>query len=76
MLPLWERFFQGHEELFNTYVHAPPGYTLNVSNYSVFYGRQIPNQVVSWGSVSLADTERLLLGNALLDFSNERFILL
>ncbi|XP_054776980.1 glycosyltransferase BC10-like isoform X2 [Prosopis cineraria] len=76
MLPLWERFFQGHEELFNIYVHVPPGYTLNVSNFSVFYGRQIPSQDVSWGTVSLADAERRLLGNALLDFSNERFILL
>ncbi|XP_028762865.1 glycosyltransferase BC10-like [Neltuma alba] len=76
LLPLWERFFQGHEELFNIYVHAPPGYTLNVSNSSVFYGRQIPSQDVSWGTVSLADAERRLLGNALLDFSNERFILL
>lgn len=45
LLPLWERFFQGHEELFNIYVHSPPGYTLNVSNSSVFYGRQIPSQV-------------------------------
>jgi len=29
-----------------------------------------------WGSVSLFDAERRLLANALLDFSNERFILL
>ncbi|KAF7842822.1 glycosyltransferase BC10-like [Senna tora] len=76
LMPLWERFFHGHEDLFNIYVHAPPGYNLNVSNSSVFYGRQIPSQHVSWGTVSLADAERRLLANALLDFSNERFILL
>ncbi|KAK3018713.1 hypothetical protein RJ639_005054 [Escallonia herrerae] len=33
-------------------------------------------QNVEWGSVSLADAERRLLANALLDFSNERFVLL
>lgn len=45
MLPLWERFFKGHEKLFSIYVHARPGYELNVSNTSAFYGRQIPSQV-------------------------------
>ena len=33
-------------------------------------------QHVEWGTVSLADAERRLLSNALLDFSNERFVLL
>ncbi|KAM7482012.1 hypothetical protein LguiB_006595 [Lonicera macranthoides] len=139
LLPLWERFFQGqNEKLFSIYVHAQPGYELNVINNSVFYRRQIPSQLgqamfsgeiialglyangrdemtpvygkrvlytllgligrnrtvedllgvlvlersldenykVKWGSVSLFDAERRLLANALLDFSNERFILL
>ncbi|CAK9134204.1 unnamed protein product [Ilex paraguariensis] len=31
---------------------------------------------VRWGSVSLVDAEKRLLANALLDFSNERFVLL
>ncbi|XP_009589409.1 glycosyltransferase BC10-like isoform X2 [Nicotiana tabacum] len=31
---------------------------------------------VEWGSVTLVDAERRLLANALLDFSNERFVLL
>ncbi|KAE9446793.1 hypothetical protein C3L33_21308, partial [Rhododendron williamsianum] len=76
MLPLWERFFKGHEKLFSIYVHAHPGYELNVLNTSAFYGRQIPSQHVEWGSGSLVDAERRLLANALLDFSNERFVLL
>ncbi|XP_045817592.1 glycosyltransferase BC10-like [Trifolium pratense] len=76
LLPLWERFFQGHSHLFNIYIHAPPGYLLNVSHSSPFYRRNIPSQVVSWGTVTLADAERRLLANALLDFSNERFVLL
>lgn len=33
-------------------------------------------QAVLWGEVSIVDAERRLLANALLDFSNERFILL
>ncbi|RRT50573.1 hypothetical protein B296_00026105 [Ensete ventricosum] len=33
-------------------------------------------QEVSWGSVTLVDAEKRLLANALLDFSNERFVLL
>ena len=45
MLPLWERFFYGHEKLFSVYVHALPGYELNVSNTSAFYQRQIPSKV-------------------------------
>ncbi|KAI3984589.1 hypothetical protein MKX01_040466 [Papaver californicum] len=74
--PLWERFFQGHEELFSIYIHTVPGYKLNVSETSVFYGRQIPSKDVQWGGITLADAERRLLANALLDFANERFVLL
>lgn len=75
-LPLWERFFGGHGGLFSIYVHTSPGVILNVDPDSVFYGRQVPSQDVSWGAISLADAEKRLLANALLDFSNERFVLL
>ncbi|KAK7284051.1 hypothetical protein RIF29_13802 [Crotalaria pallida] len=75
-LPLWERFFQGHSHLFNLYIHSPPSFSLNVSISSPFHNRNIPSQDVSWGTVTLADAERRLLANALLDFSNERFVLL
>ncbi|WOK94554.1 hypothetical protein Cni_G03258 [Canna indica] len=73
---LWERFFKGHKGLYSIYVHTLPDYMLNVSGSSAFYGRQIPSKEVSWGSVSLLDAEKRLLANALLDFSNERFVLL
>lgn len=104
MLPLWEKFFRGQKKnLYTIYVHALPGYELNVSSDSVFFQRQIPSQVqalqiehprkydprlstyniyckflqdVQWGTVRLMDAERRLLSNALLDFSNERFVLL
>lgn len=51
LLPLWERFFKGHEDLFNIYVHTPPGYNMNVPSSSVFYGRQIPSQVRTPNSI-------------------------
>ncbi|CAA7396522.1 unnamed protein product [Spirodela intermedia] len=76
LAPLWERFFHGHKDHFSVYVHSPPDHKLNVSKTSPFYGRQIPSQGVQWGSISLLDAEKRLLANALLDFSNERFILL
>lgn len=46
MLPLWERFFSGQDvDKYTIYVHALPGFYLNVTNSSVFYMRQIPSQV-------------------------------
>ncbi|CAH9058864.1 unnamed protein product [Cuscuta europaea] len=77
MMPLWERFFYRQDKnKYGIYVHAPPGYEFNVANNSAFYNRQIKSQKVEWGSVSLVDAEKRLLANALLDFSNERFLLL
>ncbi|XP_078435206.1 core-2/I-branching beta-1,6-N-acetylglucosaminyltransferase family protein [Wolffia australiana] len=76
LAPLWERFFRGHEDRFSVYVHSLPGHRLNVTRSSPFFRREIPSQTVAWGSVSLLDAERRLLANALLDFSNERFVLL
>ncbi|CAF2108069.1 unnamed protein product [Brassica oleracea var. botrytis] len=76
MLPLWEKFFRGNEKYLSVYVHTPPGYDMNVSSDSPFYDRQVPSQKVAWGSPLLTDAEKRLLANALLDFSNERFVLL
>eukprot|EP00249_Psilotum_nudum_P018789 c26962_g1_i2 orf=806-1984(+) len=76
LAPLWERFFNGHQKFYSIYVHSPPGYKLEVSPSSVFHGRQIPSQTTQWGDITMCDGERRLLANALLDFANERFILL
>ncbi|KAI3822022.1 hypothetical protein L1987_09603 [Smallanthus sonchifolius] len=73
--PLWERFFKGHESLYSVYIHSVPSYEAKFSSKSVFYGRQIPSQVAQWGRMSMCDAERRLLANALLDFSNEYFVL-
>ncbi|KAK1290146.1 hypothetical protein QJS10_CPB18g00867 [Acorus calamus] len=74
--PLWERFLKGHEGLYSIYVHALPSYRAEFPPTSPFYQRQIPSQVAEWGQMSMCDAERRLLANALLDISNEWFVLL
>ncbi|CAL0326038.1 unnamed protein product [Lupinus luteus] len=75
LAPLWENFFAGHEGLYSIYVHSLPSYTADFPPSSVFYERQIPSQVTEWGMMSMCDAERRLLANALLDISNEWFLL-
>lgn len=75
LAPLWERFFKGNEGLYSIYVHSLPSYKANYSPSSVFYQKQIPSQVAEWGKMSMCDGERRLLANALLDISNEWFVL-
>ncbi|MFQ6642850.1 hypothetical protein Gotur_018320 [Gossypium turneri] len=74
--PVWERFFDGHQGLYSVYVHSLPSFDAEFPPSSVFYRRQIPSQVSEWGKMSMCDAERRLLANALLDISNEWFILL
>ncbi|KAE9459146.1 hypothetical protein C3L33_08953, partial [Rhododendron williamsianum] len=76
LAPLWERFFNGHEGLYSIYVHSLPSFQDQFPASSVFYRRQVPSQVSEWGKMSMCDAERRLLANALLDISNEWFILL
>ncbi|CAN6335248.1 unnamed protein product [Urochloa humidicola] len=77
LAPLWEKFFAGAggRELYSVYVHATPGYRHDFPPASPFYRRQVPSQVARWGDTSMADAERRLLANALLDPGNERFVL-
>lgn len=74
--PLWERFFKGHEGRYSIYIHSLPSFQDKFPSSSVFYRRQIPSQVSEWGKMSMCDAERRLLANALLDISNEWFVLL
>ncbi|WCJ39634.1 Core-2/I-branching beta-1 6-N-acetylglucosaminyltransferase family protein [Euphorbia peplus] len=76
LAPLWERFFKGHEGLYSIYLHSFPAYVGDFTPSSVFYKRQIPSQLVQWGKMNMCDAERRLVANALLDISNEWFILL
>ncbi|XP_062103637.1 glycosyltransferase BC10 [Humulus lupulus] len=75
LAPLWERFFRGHEGFYSIYVHTDPSFNDTTPQTSVFYGRRIPSQAVYWGTASMIDAERRLIANALMDFSNQRFVL-
>ncbi|KAK7275272.1 hypothetical protein RIF29_16383 [Crotalaria pallida] len=77
LAPFWEMFFKGHEEYYSIYVHSHPSYNgSNLEESPVFQGRRIPSKIVEWGKVNMIEAERRLLANALLDFSNQRFVLL
>ncbi|XP_062152964.1 glycosyltransferase BC10 [Alnus glutinosa] len=76
LAPLWEQFFKGHEGFYSIYVHTHPSFNDSTPEDSVFHGRRIPSQEVYWGTATMIDAERRLLANALLDFSNQRFVLL
>ncbi|KAK4256557.1 hypothetical protein QN277_006265 [Acacia crassicarpa] len=76
LAPLWERFFKGNKGLYSIYVHSHPCFNETLPQSSVFYGRRIPSKEVKWGELSMIEAERRLLANALLDFRNQRFVLL
>ncbi|KAL2321183.1 hypothetical protein Fmac_030152 [Flemingia macrophylla] len=76
LAPLWERFFKGNEGLYSIYVHSQHYFNGAVPESSVFHGRNIPSKNVKWGESSMIEAERRLLANALLDYSNQRFVLL
>ncbi|CAJ2665214.1 unnamed protein product [Trifolium pratense] len=77
LAPLWEKFFKGNEGLYSIYIHPSPSFNQTLYNQSsVFYGRRIPSKETKWGETSMIEAERRLLANALLDFSNQRFVLL
>ncbi|KAI3735837.1 hypothetical protein L6452_15357 [Arctium lappa] len=74
--PLWARFFRGYKGFYSIYVHTQPYFVGEVAPEPMFQGRRIPSEVVTWGEISMVEAERRLLASALLDFSNERFVLL
>ncbi|CAI8605066.1 unnamed protein product [Vicia faba] len=76
LAPLWEQFFKGHEGFYSIYVHSNPSYNGSHPESPVFHGRRIPSKEVEWGDVNMIEAERRLLSNALLDISNQRFVLL
>ncbi|KAK7295776.1 hypothetical protein RJT34_18688 [Clitoria ternatea] len=76
LAPLWEKFFKGHEHFYSIYLHQNPSFNATIPEDSVFYGRKVPSQPVFWGTTSMIEAERRLLANALLDSSNQRFVLL
>nr|KYP59452.1 hypothetical protein KK1_014888 [Cajanus cajan] len=63
-------------QFYSIYVHRHPSFNATVPKHSVFYARNIPSQIVTWGRETMMEAERRLLGNALMDLSNQRFVLL
>lgn len=49
--PLWERYFEGHEDLYSIYIHAHPNFLPNFQPDSVFYRRNIPSKVCTLHSL-------------------------
>ncbi|KAE9618733.1 hypothetical protein Lal_00046997 [Lupinus albus] len=76
LAPLWEKFFKGHEGYYSIFVHSDPSYNGSDPESPVFHGRRIPSKGVKWGNLNMMEAELRLLGNALLDISNQRFVLL
>ncbi|CAN0876185.1 Glycosyltransferase BC10 [Linum grandiflorum] len=77
LTPMWEMFFKGvHPSLYSIYVHFSPSYVAPPHESPLFRSRRIPSQAVVWGKFNMMEAERRLLANALLDISNQRFVLL
>ncbi|XP_027362732.1 glycosyltransferase BC10-like [Abrus precatorius] len=76
LAPLWQKFFKGHKGYYSIYVHSNPSYIGSDPESPVFHGRRIPSKKVEWGKFNMIEAERRLLANALLDFSNQRFVLI
>ncbi|XP_004238911.1 glycosyltransferase BC10 [Solanum lycopersicum] len=75
--PLWELFFKGNEGFYSIYIHSNPSYNQSqVDESSIFHGRRIPSKEVEWGKINMVEAEKRLLANALVDISNQRFVLL
>ncbi|MCE3216556.1 hypothetical protein HAX54_006880 [Datura stramonium] len=64
--PLWERFFAGHGDSFNIYIHADPSSKV-ASPGGVFDGRFIAAKKTQRASPSLISAARRLLATAMLD---------
>lgn len=76
LAPLWEKFFKGNEGNYSIYIHSDPSFNESYSEGPIFSGRRIPSKKVEWGKPNMVEAERRLLANALLDISNQRFVLL
>ncbi|PQQ18659.1 uncharacterized protein Pyn_28275 [Prunus yedoensis var. nudiflora] len=64
--PLWEKFFHGHQHLFNIYIHADPTVQITPPG-GVFEGRFVRAKKTERGSPTLVSAARRLLANAILD---------
>uniref|UniRef100_A0A7N0T2Y7 Uncharacterized protein n=1 Tax=Kalanchoe fedtschenkoi TaxID=63787 RepID=A0A7N0T2Y7_KALFE len=64
--PLWQNFFNGHENFYNIYIHCDP--TIKIKPVGgVFQNRFIPGKKTERGSPTLISAERRLLATAIID---------
>ncbi|CAH8308789.1 unnamed protein product [Eruca vesicaria subsp. sativa] len=76
-LPLWERFFQGHQHLYNAYIHSDPSSTTSLSSSSTNANfKLIPSKKTARASPSLISAERRLIARAILDDPNNLYFAL
>ncbi|CAI5524121.1 unnamed protein product [Closterium sp. Naga37s-1] len=77
LVPLWDRFFQGHEGRYSVYVHAStPAFAFPPDFSPTFRDALIPGGKVAWGDFSMVAAERKLLATAFFDPLNAFFALL
>ena len=74
--PLWEKYFHGHRQLFNIYVHADPSSVLELTPTPTFRGRFVPAKATQRSSPTLISAARRLLATALLDDPSNQFFAL
>ncbi|XP_047046001.1 glycosyltransferase BC10-like [Lolium rigidum] len=74
--PLWEKYFRGHRQLFNIYVHADPSSVLDLPLTPTFRGRFVPAKATQRASPTLISAARRLLATALLDDPSNQFFAL
>ncbi|VVB05436.1 unnamed protein product [Arabis nemorensis] len=77
-LPLWETFFQGHEDLYNVYIHADPssGVSPLLDSSSSIKAKFIPAKKTARASPTLIAAERRLLARAIIDDPNNLYFAL
>ncbi|XVF82717.1 hypothetical protein PTKIN_Ptkin16aG0071500 [Pterospermum kingtungense] len=64
--PLWQRFFQGNDHLFNVYVHADPSTKLSTPQWSI-KANFIAARRTERASPTLISAARRLIANAIID---------
>ncbi|KAJ4890123.1 hypothetical protein Rs2_29871 [Raphanus sativus] len=74
-LPLWERFFKGHQHLYNAYIHADPSSPISPISSSI-NAKLIPAKKTARASPSLISAERRLIARAILDDPNNLYFAL
>lgn len=65
--PLWQKFFGGHDDLYNVYVHADPSSGISPSSFSSINAQFIPAKKTERASPTLISAARRLLARAVLD---------